>query len=117
MINKLHWLAVVVVCALSAPAFADPVKVVAAENFYGDMATQIGGANVTSNYPNDNYGTYAAYSSDYATYSTDFPKYYTYVSQQVATDPNTGDSGVQLVDPPLGRGDIAGEGVDACLAV
>jgi zinc/manganese transport system substrate-binding protein len=46
MINKLHWLAAVVICALSAPAFADPVKVVAAENFYGDMASQIGGANV-----------------------------------------------------------------------
>src|SRR5580704_14102148 len=46
MINKLHWLAAVVVCTLSAPAFADPVKVVAAENFYGDLASQIGGANV-----------------------------------------------------------------------
>jgi zinc/manganese transport system substrate-binding protein len=46
MINKFHWLAAVVVCALSAPAFADPVKVVAAENFYGDMVSQIGGANV-----------------------------------------------------------------------
>ncbi len=34
------------VCAFSAPALADPVKVVAAENFYGDMASQIGGANV-----------------------------------------------------------------------
>ena len=32
--------------AFGAPAFADPVKVVAAENFYGDMASQIGGANV-----------------------------------------------------------------------
>jgi zinc/manganese transport system substrate-binding protein len=30
----------------TVPALADPVKVVAAENFYGDMATQIGGANV-----------------------------------------------------------------------
>ena len=30
MINKLHWLAAIVVCGLSAPAFADPVKVVAA---------------------------------------------------------------------------------------
>jgi zinc/manganese transport system substrate-binding protein len=30
-----------------APALADPVKVVAAENFYGDIAGQIGGANVT----------------------------------------------------------------------
>ncbi len=46
MINKLPWLAAMVVCTLSAPAFADPVKVVAAENFYGDMASQIGGANV-----------------------------------------------------------------------
>jgi zinc/manganese transport system substrate-binding protein len=33
-------------CAFSAPALADPVKVVAAENFYGDLASQIGGANV-----------------------------------------------------------------------
>jgi zinc/manganese transport system substrate-binding protein len=46
MINKLHVLAAIAICGLSAPAFADPVKVVAAENFYGDMATQIGGANV-----------------------------------------------------------------------
>jgi hypothetical protein len=46
MINKLHAIAAIAVCALSAPAFADPVKVVAAENFYGDMASQIGGANV-----------------------------------------------------------------------
>ena len=46
MISKLHWLAAVLVCTLSAPAFADPVKVVAAENFYGDLASQIGGANV-----------------------------------------------------------------------
>jgi zinc/manganese transport system substrate-binding protein len=30
----------------AAPALADPVKVVAAENFYGDVATQIGGENV-----------------------------------------------------------------------
>src|SRR5580692_12479670 len=45
MINKLV-LAAIAVCGLSAPAFADPVKVVAAENFYGDMANQIGGANV-----------------------------------------------------------------------
>src|SRR5271167_3465164 len=46
MINKLPWLAAAVVCALSAPALADPVKVVAAENFYGDLVSQIGGANV-----------------------------------------------------------------------
>jgi zinc/manganese transport system substrate-binding protein len=46
MINKLHILVVIVVCGLSAPAFADPVRVVAAENFYGDLASQIGGANV-----------------------------------------------------------------------
>src|SRR5271156_5620877 len=45
MINKLV-LAAIAVCALSAPAFADPLKVVAAENFYGDIANQIGGANV-----------------------------------------------------------------------
>src|ERR1700727_4111217 len=46
MINKLHGLAAIAICGLSAPAFADPVKVVAAENFYGDLATQIGGAKV-----------------------------------------------------------------------
>ena len=31
---------------IAAPAFADPVRIVAAENFYGDVAGQIGGANV-----------------------------------------------------------------------
>jgi zinc/manganese transport system substrate-binding protein len=46
MISKFHILAAIAVCALSAPASADPVKVVAAENFYGDIASQIGGANV-----------------------------------------------------------------------
>jgi zinc/manganese transport system substrate-binding protein len=46
MINKLHVIAAIAICALAAPALADPVKVVAAENFYGDMASQIGGANV-----------------------------------------------------------------------
>src|SRR5208282_183819 len=46
MISKFHVLTAIAVCALSAPAFADPVKVVAAENFYGDVAGQIGGANV-----------------------------------------------------------------------
>ena len=46
MINKLHVLAAIAIYGLSAPAFADPVKVVAAENFYGDLASQIGGANV-----------------------------------------------------------------------
>jgi zinc/manganese transport system substrate-binding protein len=46
MINKFSVLAAIVACGLSAPAFADPVKVVAAENFYGDLATQIGGPNV-----------------------------------------------------------------------
>lgn len=30
----------------AAPALADPVKVVAAENFYGDLAGQVGGADV-----------------------------------------------------------------------
>ncbi len=46
MINKLHVIAAIAIFGLSAPAFADPVKVVAAENFYGDLASQIGGANV-----------------------------------------------------------------------
>ena len=46
MFNRYNILTAIVVCGLSAPAFADPVKVVAAENFYGDLATQIGGPNV-----------------------------------------------------------------------
>ena len=46
MISKFHVLTAIAVCALSAPAFADPVKVVAAENFYGDVAGQIGGPSV-----------------------------------------------------------------------
>ena len=46
MINKLHLIAAIAICGLSAPALADPVKVVAAENFYGDLANQIGGPNV-----------------------------------------------------------------------
>ena len=46
MLNKLPLIAALLACGLSAPAFADPVKVVAAENFYGDLASQIGGANV-----------------------------------------------------------------------
>src|SRR5579871_4465667 len=46
-LNKLPWLAAAtLVCGLAAPALADPVRVVAAENFYGDLASQIGGANV-----------------------------------------------------------------------
>jgi len=32
--------------ALGGPALADPLRIVAAENFYGDIAAQIGGANV-----------------------------------------------------------------------
>jgi zinc/manganese transport system substrate-binding protein len=46
MINKFQTIAAMAVCALSAPAFADPVTVVAAENFYGELASQIGGTNV-----------------------------------------------------------------------
>jgi zinc/manganese transport system substrate-binding protein len=38
--------AAAVLCALTGPALADPVKIVAAENFYGDLASQIGGPNV-----------------------------------------------------------------------
>ena len=45
MVGK-FFLTAIAVCALSAPAFADPVKVVAAENVYGDLASEIGGANV-----------------------------------------------------------------------
>ncbi|MGO4871039.1 MAG: metal ABC transporter solute-binding protein, Zn/Mn family [Roseiarcus sp.] len=46
MTQKLLFAVAVAVGLMSAPALADPVKVVAAENFYGDVATQIGGANV-----------------------------------------------------------------------
>ncbi len=46
MTKTLTFFAAAAVWALTAPAFADPVKVVAAENFYGDLASQIGGANV-----------------------------------------------------------------------
>ena len=44
--NRLFAATVLAVVASAAPALADPVKVVAAENFYGDIAAQIGGANV-----------------------------------------------------------------------
>jgi zinc/manganese transport system substrate-binding protein len=46
MIRTFLFAAAAAVGFVSAPALADPVKVVAAENFYGDVATQIGGANV-----------------------------------------------------------------------
>ena len=46
MMMKLRLLAAIAVCALSAPALAERVKVVAAENVYGDLASQIGGAHV-----------------------------------------------------------------------
>jgi zinc/manganese transport system substrate-binding protein len=39
-------LAALVQWAAATSAFADPVKIVAAENFYGDIASQIGGADV-----------------------------------------------------------------------
>jgi zinc/manganese transport system substrate-binding protein len=46
VLKTLSILAAVAVSALTAPALADPVKVVAAENFYGDLARQIGGDKV-----------------------------------------------------------------------
>ena len=46
MSSKFWFFAALSLGALSAPAFADPVKIVAAENFYGDVAAQIGGPNV-----------------------------------------------------------------------
>jgi len=46
MTRKLLLAAAATVGLTGAPALADPVKVVAAENFYGDVATQIGGANL-----------------------------------------------------------------------
>ena len=45
MIRRL-WLYGAALAALSAPALAGPVKIVAAENVYGDLASQIGGAHV-----------------------------------------------------------------------
>jgi zinc/manganese transport system substrate-binding protein len=45
MLSKMT-LAAAVVSALSAQASADPIKVVAGENFYGDVAKQIGGDHV-----------------------------------------------------------------------
>jgi zinc/manganese transport system substrate-binding protein len=44
--KTLPLVAAVALFAFAAPALADPVKVVAAENFYGDLASQIGGENV-----------------------------------------------------------------------
>ena len=41
-------LAIVFAAALTAPALADPVRVVAGENFWGDVASQIGGAHVAA---------------------------------------------------------------------
>jgi len=46
MKKTLTLFAAAALCSFAAPAFADPVKVVAAENFYGDLAKQIGGDNV-----------------------------------------------------------------------
>ena len=46
MTRKFLFAAAAAVGFISAPALADPVKVVAAENFYGDVAAQIGGANI-----------------------------------------------------------------------
>jgi zinc/manganese transport system substrate-binding protein len=46
MTRALPLVAAIAFCGLAAPALADPVKVVAAENFYGDLAKQIGGDNV-----------------------------------------------------------------------
>ena len=45
MIRKV-WLYAAALAAFTAPAWAEPVKIVAAENFYGDLASQIGGSNV-----------------------------------------------------------------------
>ena len=42
----LFFAALAFMTSLSAPAFADPVRIVAAENFWGDVAQQIGGDNV-----------------------------------------------------------------------
>jgi zinc/manganese transport system substrate-binding protein len=47
MTRKCAFFAALTLAAMTAPALADPVKVVAAENFYGDVASQIGGENVS----------------------------------------------------------------------
>ena len=46
MTRKFLFAAAAAVALTSAPALAEPVKVVAAENFYGDVAAQVGGDNV-----------------------------------------------------------------------
>jgi zinc/manganese transport system substrate-binding protein len=46
MSSKLLHAAILSFAAFCAPACADPVKIVAAENFYGDMAAQVGGGHV-----------------------------------------------------------------------
>jgi zinc/manganese transport system substrate-binding protein len=46
MLNRLMGYAAAAIVFVAAPALADPVKVVAAENFYGDIAAQIGGPDV-----------------------------------------------------------------------
>lgn len=46
MLNRLMGFAAFAFAFACAPALADPVKVVAAENFYGDIAAQIGGRDV-----------------------------------------------------------------------
>jgi zinc/manganese transport system substrate-binding protein len=43
---RLVSLAAAALAMVAAPAFADPIKIVAGENFWGDVASQIGGANV-----------------------------------------------------------------------
>ena len=48
MTRKFLFAAAAAASFIGAPALADPVKVVAAENFYGDVATQIGGANIAA---------------------------------------------------------------------
>jgi zinc/manganese transport system substrate-binding protein len=46
MSSKVMFWGLLALALHGAPALADPVKVVAAENFYGDVANQIGGMNV-----------------------------------------------------------------------
>ena len=46
MLNRLMGFAAAAVVLACAPALADPVKIVAAENFYGDIASEIGGRDV-----------------------------------------------------------------------
>src|ERR1700722_15815518 len=49
MMQRLLMVSTILFCLLGSAAFAQPVSIVAAENFYGDVAQQVAGANATVN--------------------------------------------------------------------